>query len=337
MQMQMKTQMRMNTPSQQPMRRSHAFIWLAMTTALMTFGLIIFGAVVRVTDSGLGCGSDWPLCDGRIIPPLDNVTAWIEWLHRLFAALIGLFGLATLYFAARAYRKRDQSVLWFTLAAALLFVVQSTLGAIVVMFELPPTFVTLHLGVAMLLLGALLVAAVLAWYQPKQQQARDHVTVLAYANAAFALVIILTGALVRGSGATLACADGWPLCYDEILPTAYGSLALIHMLHRIAVGALGITLIILLWQVYRQRSDVLTRGLALVSFVVYLLQASVGAMYVISVAGPEWGAAHVGMAATTWGLLIVLCAVETMNTGAVLQQANQPQPTAASTGQRILT
>ena len=335
MQMQMNVdQPQANTPS-----RSRAFIWLAMTTALLTFGLIIFGAVVRVTDSGLGCGSDWPLCDGKIIPPLDNVTAWIEWLHRLFAVLIGMFGLVTLYFAARAYRKREQSVLWFTMAAALLFAVQSALGAIVVMFELPPTFVTLHLGVAMLLLGTLLVAAILAWYQPKQKQPRDHVTVLAYANAAFTLVIILTGALVRGSGATLACADGWPLCYNEILPTAYGSLALIHMMHRLAVGALAITLIILLWQVYKYRSDALTRGLALISFIVYLLQAGVGAMYVISVAGPEWGAAHVGMAATTWGLLIMLCAVDTMNTGEMLEQASEQngQPTMQTASQRVLT
>lgn len=307
----------------QVLRGRRAFIGLAATTALLTFGLILFGAVVRVTDSGLGCGSDWPLCDGRIIPPLDNLTAWIEWLHRLFAALIGLFGLATLYYAVKAYRKRDMAVLGFTVAAALLFTLQSALGAIVVIFELPPTFVTLHLGVAMLLLGALLVAAVLAWYQPRERKPRDHVTVLAYANAAFTLVIILTGALVRGSGATLACADNWPLCYGEVLPSAYGSLAMIHMVHRFAVGALGITLLILLWQVYRHRQDMLTRGLALFSVVMFLLQSGVGAMYVFSVAGAEWGAAHVGMAASTWGLLVMLCAVDTLNTSAVLQQAPQ--------------
>ena len=72
------------------------FSGLALTTALLTLGLIVFGAIVRVTDSGLGCGDSWPLCDGRILPPLDNLTAWIEWTHRLFAALIGVLGLATL-------------------------------------------------------------------------------------------------------------------------------------------------------------------------------------------------------------------------------------------------
>ncbi|MCL4254282.1 MAG: COX15/CtaA family protein, partial [Anaerolineae bacterium] len=83
------------TLSKQP----RSFITLAMTTALLTAGLITFGAVVRVTDSGLGCGNSWPLCDGTIIPPLDNLTAWIEWSHRLFAMLIGVFGLAMLFLA----------------------------------------------------------------------------------------------------------------------------------------------------------------------------------------------------------------------------------------------
>lgn len=306
----------MNSKSAQP--SSRLFLALAGSTALLTLGLIIFGAVVRVTDSGLGCGSDWPLCDGRIIPPLDNITAWIEWLHRLFAVLIGLMGLATLSVAIRAYRKRDRMVLNYTVAAAVLFAIQSALGAIVVIFELPPTFVTLHLGTAMLLLGALLVAAVVVWYQPQPrvQQTRDGLPALVYANAALSLVIILTGALVRGSGATLACTD-WPLCNGEILPMAQGQLAMIHMIHRFAVLALGVSLLILVWQVLRLRREPLVRNLALASLVVYLLQVGVGALYVLSVAGPEWGAAHVGMAATTWGLLVILSVVEALNSSKI--------------------
>jgi len=298
-------------------RPSRAFIYLATTTALLTLGLIVFGAVVRVTDSGLGCGSDWPLCDGTIIPPLDNLTAWIEWLHRLFAVLIGLIGLWTLGTAWRAYRRRDRMVLWLTAGAALLFLVQSGLGAIVVIFELPPTFVTLHLGTAMLLLGLLLAAAVMAAYRPRRLIPRDQVTALAYLNTAFSLIIILTGALVRGAGATLACTD-WPLCFPGILwPSDAGQLAVIHMIHRLSVAAFGISLLILLWQVYRTREDRLTRGLTLAVCAAFLLQVGVGAMYVISVAGPEWGAAHVGMAAATWGFLVMISVIETINTGEV--------------------
>jgi len=195
---------------------SRSFKLLVLATALATVGLIVFGAVVRVTDSGLGCGDSWPLCDGTIIPPLDNLTAWIEWLHRLFAALIGAMGLISLGMAMRSYRQ-NRFVFGMLVTAALLFFFQSALGAFVVILELPPTMVALHLGTAMLLLAALLAAYVGTVYKPQRVRVADQVTMLAYTTAALSLVIILTGALVRGSGATLACVD-WPLCNGDIFP-----------------------------------------------------------------------------------------------------------------------
>ncbi len=307
------------------------FVTLSLTTALMTVGLIVFGGVVRVTDSGLGCGSSWPLCDGRVIPPLDNITAWIEWLHRLMAAVIGLFGLATLAVAIRAYRKQNQSVLWTTVLAAFLFAFQAGLGAYVVIMDLPPTMVTLHLGTAMLLLGALLWAGFSAFYTPSKPYRRDGVTALVYINTLFSLVIIMTGALVRGSGATLACTS-WPFCNNAISPfgLSLGQLAIIHMLHRYAVLALGVTLALMIWYVFKRRNEPMVKVAAVVSGLMYLMQAGVGAMFVFSVAAPVWGASHVGMASVMWGALVVLSVIETLNSReTVTETAWQPQSTAA--------
>lgn len=307
-------------------RRSKLFAPLALATALMTVGLIVFGAIVRVTDSGLGCGNSWPLCNGTIFPPLDNLTAWIEWMHRLFAALIGVLGIITLVVAILAYRKQNRAVLWFTVAAALLFFVQSMLGALVVVMDLPPTFVTLHLGTAMLLLGSLLVAAVAALYRPAGSHKRDSVTWIVYLTTALSFVIILTGALVRGSGATLACVD-WPLCYGTLLPTAQGQLALIHMFHRFAVFTLGVMLIVLMGYVYSKRQQPAVRWLTLAALLLYLAQAAIGAFYVLSAGAPIWGALHVGFAASTWGALVALSVIETLNTREQNTQAVwQPQP-----------
>lgn len=290
-----------------------AFINLAMTTVLLTVGLIVFGAIVRVTDSGLGCGNSWPLCDGKVLPPLDNITAWIEWSHRLIAMLIGVFGIGMLVLAWRGYRKNNPAVITTTFIAAGLFAFQSGLGAVVVIFDLPPTIVTLHLASAMLLLGTLLLSAIFAWHRPPATPtSRDVVTTLAYVTMALSLIIILTGALVRGSGATLACPD-YPLCNGEILPLNQGSLEMVHMMHRLAVVGLGFMLIMLVWYMYRGGRSVLLRRLSLLAFVLYVAQAVVGAFFVVTSAAPIWGASHVGLASSVWALLVAICAIDTLN------------------------
>ena len=312
------------------LKTARRFARLAFFTALLTIGLIVFGAVVRVTDSGLGCGSSWPLCDGTIFPPLDNLTAWIEWLHRLFAALIGAVGLVTLAAGWRV-RREHQAAFATVVAAALLFALQSALGALVVILDLPPTMVALHLGTAMLLLAALLLAGVVGMYRPRVRRASDQITLLTYITTALSLVIILTGALVRGSGATLACVD-WPLCNGALFPFGQGQLAVIHMFHRLAVVALGVGLVLLVWQIRRSRPEVWSRRLAALALVFYLAQAGVGALFVLTSAAPLWGAAHVGLAAATWALLVMLSAVEFMESRETYreQDAWNPQSEAMS-------
>src|SRR5690348_9874079 len=75
-----------------PMTR---FTRLAWTAATFTYLLIILGAIVRITGSGLGCGEHWPLCNGKLLPPLD-VPTMIEYGHRLAAAAVSVLvaGLA---------------------------------------------------------------------------------------------------------------------------------------------------------------------------------------------------------------------------------------------------
>jgi cytochrome c oxidase assembly protein subunit 15 len=126
-------------------------------------------------------------------------------------------------------------------------------------------------------------------------------------------IIILTGALVRGSGATLACPD-WPLCNGQVLPFNAGQLATISMFHRFAVLALGMSLLVLFWYALRERPNSRLRWLAVGALVIYLAQAAVGALVIFSGAAPLWGAAHVGLAATTWILLLILSVMEWLNT-----------------------
>src|SRR4051794_18377960 len=143
---------------------------LADLTALITFLLILVGGVVRVSESGLGCGpggsgtEGWPLCGGSVIPLVGDENRLIEFSHRLLATVVVVL-IALLCW--RAYRDlhrrqtqtsgRDQA--WAfrgSLIAGVLVLVQAGLGGLTVEHSLAEELVAAHLGAAMLLLGLLL-------------------------------------------------------------------------------------------------------------------------------------------------------------------------------------
>src|SRR5438445_8925359 len=74
------------------------FTRLAGTAAAFTYLLIILGAIVRITGSGMGCGEHWPLCNGKLLPPLDLPTL-IEYTHRLVAAAVSALVVAVAGYA----------------------------------------------------------------------------------------------------------------------------------------------------------------------------------------------------------------------------------------------
>src|SRR5713101_91640 len=155
------------------------FTRLAWAAAVCTYLLIILGAIVRITGSGLGCGEYWPLCNGRLLPPLDLPT-WIEWSHRLAAGLVAIL-VAALAGYAWWLRQGEGSGEWSTPSRAAYFAaglvaVQVVLGAITVKTGLTPTIVVLHLAAAMLLLAILLAAArpgQVAWASPPPPSRRS--------------------------------------------------------------------------------------------------------------------------------------------------------------------
>ncbi len=67
---------------------------LAYLATALAFALIVLGGIVRITGSGMGCGEDWPKCNGEWFPPLDFAT-FVEIFHRWVAALVSIAVLAT--------------------------------------------------------------------------------------------------------------------------------------------------------------------------------------------------------------------------------------------------
>src|SRR5207244_3905613 len=178
---------------------------LVYGSLIASFLVVVWGGIVRVTGSGLGC-PDWPLCHGQFLPSLDPNTR-IEWLHRFLAIGGGLTLAATCVWTILRGRS-DRRALTLVLIAGPLYILQAVLGAITVLLELPHTWVTAHLANAELLLATLTVLAVhVRWPAARLTGG----TRLAVAAAAAIFMVILSGAYVRGGDATTACAS-WPLC-----------------------------------------------------------------------------------------------------------------------------
>lgn len=282
-----------------------SYRWLAMAAAVVTYGLIGLGAAVRASGSGLGC-PDWPLCHGKIMPPLHGATL-IEFTHRVVSGIVTLLVVASAALAWRYYRQRRWIVTPALLAVPVLFV-QIILGGITVLLELPPTVVAIHLGNAMLLLALLIIAAVISIASyPSSVVSRPSFALRstlrwALGSALATYLLIISGALVLGTGAALAC-QGWPLCSGQVLPGAL--LPLIHMIHRYLATAVGIAIAITLVHAWRSGVPALKSwgGITALTFVI---QVILGAANVLLRFPPVLDALHLTAAAGVWAGLIVL-------------------------------
>src|SRR5215472_17218809 len=96
--------------------RYRALVYLTLLAALLG---VVWGGVVRVSGSGLGC-PDWPTCHGQFLPSLDLATR-IEWFHR-FLAVSGGLTLAALVLITIAFHREDRALLWLVVAAGALYV-----------------------------------------------------------------------------------------------------------------------------------------------------------------------------------------------------------------------
>ena len=284
--------------------QSRGFLWLALAAAVMTFILIVVGGIVRVTESGLGC-PDWPLCYGRLIPPLE-FTAIVEYTHRLAASLASPLILATAVVAWLRHR----SARWIRNLATLsvgLLVVQILLGGVTVLMETPPTIVALHLGNALLILALQVAVAVLAFRLNAGASIRfslgDRLARAAAATAVATFLLLVSGALVTSSGASGSCA-GWPLCDGQLWPPTL--LSQVHMLHRVVAGVTGLLILALGYTAWRHRTQRPVAFIAAATTAVLVLaQIGLGALNIL------WGfpqlinGLHVATASAVWAALVV--------------------------------
>ena len=291
---------------------------LTLTTAAATYLLVVWGAVVRVTNSGLGC-PDWPLCYGGVLPPLDDLQAWIEWIHRTWAAVVGLLVLAVVVVAGMRYRRRSVVV---PAALALAFTgFQAYLGKITVETGNSGESVTAHLAMAMVVLASLVYIAVRVRY-PATLPARgatQRFTLLATFAALAVYGLLLFGSQVTATRAALVFGDAWPLFPGGALLPAFdadpaiAALQMSHVLHRVVAAVVGVIVLLTGWIAWRRwgsgawgppgaRPTLL--ALTGTAAALFAVEVVVGAAQIVTTLAAWSVALHLALGAAIWALLV---------------------------------
>ena len=229
--------------------------WL-VTLCGAVYLLIVWGAVVRASGSGLGC-PDWPLCHGQSIPPFEKAVM-IEYFHRLLASFVGIL---TLVLCAKVWKNSELRGFFGKKCGVILalLLVQVLLGGITVKTELHPYIVVSHLAVALVFLALIFSMTMGVLYNGatvRQYDSGRLTIVPSYRRTVVLMVFIqiLLGGMVAANNAGLVCPD-FPTCNGLWVPPLEG-LVVWQFLHRLlSFVVLGLAFLLLFsrWQMTRVR------------------------------------------------------------------------------------
>lgn len=292
--------MRARLPAITPRRYlTIAYVALGALTAI-----VLTGAAVRLTDSGLGC-PDWPRCYGKAVPPL-SLHSVIEYGNRVFSAGVGIVVLGA-WIAAFLRTPRRRDIVWTATLLPLGVLAQGILGGFTVRHELAPGFVMAHFGLSMLIL----IAAVALVFRARELDPadvapprRDRATVwLVRALAALGAVVLFVGTAATASGPHAGGSDGDLVHRLDFKGPGHTLEWVIHR-HATLASLLGLG-VILAWFLAKRRAE--SRELADALMVAGILMAAQGLVGTVQYelalpADIVW--VHVTLATVTWIALL---------------------------------
>ena len=285
---------------------------LGVITLVLAFCQVVFGAIVRITGSGMGCGDHWPKCVGYWLPPLDRPDLIIEVTHRWIALALSISVLAMLILA---WQRRSlpgvggpRGVLRPITLAAALVVAAALLGAVIVKLDLHAYVVVGHLAIAMTLLATLVVTVIRAGglgavsAVPGSASAKTARGATAAAGLTFA--VLLLGALTANvAGAAQAC-QGFPLCNGSLLPSA--SIQHIQIVHRLLAFVLFFHLIGLVVGTAKRGEPAVILRATRMAFGAVVVQIGIAAALVETFLPPVLQSMHQAMGTFVWITILAL-------------------------------
>ena len=285
---------------------------LSIFSLILGIAQVVFGAIVRISGSGMGCGDHWPKCQGDWFPPLDRTDLIIEVTHRYIAATLSVAILALLLLAivrrATPGVGGRGGVLRSASLAATLVVTAAIFGAVTVKLELGNKLVIVtHLAIAMTLLAVLVSSAMRAGGLGAASAAVGTASSKTWrgARAAVAvtfIVLVLGAFTAHVPGANSSCV-GFPLCRGSILPEPSQH---IQFTHRIFAFLLFFHLLGLAIAVQRRGEASLIKRAVSASFASVVLQLVVAAAMVELQLPARLRSLHQAVGTLVWVAVVIL-------------------------------
>lgn len=289
-------------------KRFAAFAWGVLGYNLL---VILWGAVVRATGSGAGCGSHWPLCQGELAPRSPQLETLIELSHRLSSGVALISVLILLFWAFRAF-PGGHIVRKGAVAALVLMLMEALLGAGLVLFEYVAFnqsvarayWMAGHLVNTFLLLAAMTLTAWWASGNPPWRW-RGQGTVSGLLALAWLLLLALgVSGAITALGDTLALTGGISPT-ESALVAQLVALRIYHPLFALIVGA---SLAGIAWVLMLRRPGPVTQRWGRLLIAIFIAELVVGAINV-ALKAPVWmQVIHLLLADLLWITLILLTA-----------------------------
>ena len=279
----------------------------AYAALLVALAHLVFGAIVRISGSGMGCGDHWPLCYGRLFPPMDRPDLVVEWTHRLLASIL-VVTVASFAVVAWVCRSEPRvggpgGVLRAALLAVVAVVAAALLGAVTVKLGNPPYATVAHWVLAMTLFATLGAAAIRAGALGGAAAATEHASlrVMRAANAAAVLAFLavsLGGLTAKLPSAAIACRS-FPLCGAD--PAAGAGAVHVQLTHRLLAFLLLLHLIGVVRGFWRRRDESRTVArAATVALGLVVLQFIVAASMVLLTLPAVLRSLHEAVGVSVW-------------------------------------
>lgn len=294
------------------------FQTFAIAVLIYTIGVIIFGAWVRVTGSGAGCGQHWPTCEGEVIPQSLSAAKAIEFTHRITSGLCMPLVLVMGVWARRIFPKGHLARPW-SFWSIVFMGTEALLGASLVIFGLVEDndsiwraiFMPLHLVNTFILTGAITKAA--WWGGYTTTPARAPLTGglgVALKIAAWFLVIVSMAGAITALGDTLYPVEtGDHTIRQRLLldgADAAHFLVYLRIIHPVLAVLGGVYVAVIGAGVAVARDTRATRFWGYTTSILVLTQIFVGFMN-IALSAPGWmQLTHLGVATTLWCALVAL-------------------------------